>query len=79
MNEILYDTYDKDENPIGIIFAKDCNDLLNKNPNVKYVRGMDIITRKPNWFEVKNNGLHSYSPKLEAHKKEIEIWRSISP
>ena len=70
--DILYDCYDKDESHIGIIFAKDCADLLRKNPRVKYVRGMDAVTRRPNWCEVKETGLYPYRPKIEAHKKESE-------
>lgn len=70
MCDILYDCYDDNENPIGIIFAKDCKDLLQKNANVKYVRGVDAVTRRINWHEVKENGLWPYRPKNEAHKKE---------
>lgn len=71
MNEkILYDCYDENEEPIGLIFAKDCSDLLKINPNVKYVRGIDAATSKPHWHEVKENGLWSYQPKVESHRKE---------
>lgn len=71
MNEkFLYDCYDENEEPIGLIFAKDCSDLLKKNPNVKYVRGIDAATSKPHWHKVKENGLWPYQPKVESHRKE---------
>lgn len=70
-NTIMYDCYDENEMPIGIIFAKNCKELLEINPNVKYVRGMDIITRRPKWHEVKGNGLFPYMPKVEIHKEEV--------
>lgn len=70
MGDILYDCYDENEQPIGIIFANGCKDLLKKNVNVRYVRGMDVVTRRPNWYEVKEDGLFPYQPQNEAHKKE---------
>lgn len=54
---ILYDCYDKDKKNIGIIFAENCTDLLIKNPNVKYVLGLDYFTRQRVWHEVRKNGL----------------------
>lgn len=72
MNNILYDCFDKNEQPIGIIFARDCKDLLQKNPSVKYVRGMDAVTRRPHWHEVTETGLVAYQPKTEAYKKESD-------
>lgn len=57
MNKILYDCYDENKKSIGIIFAENCKDLLFKNPNVKYVLGMDYLTRQPVWHRVKENGL----------------------
>ena len=70
----MYDCYDENENPLGIFFAKDCEELLEKHPNVKYVRGMDAVTRLPIWHEVKENGLFSFKPKKESHRKESD-WR----
>lgn len=72
MSDILYDCYDENEIHIGIIFAKDCKDLLSKNPNVKYVRGIDAVTHKPCWHRVKENGLWTYCPKVNAHKEESD-------
>lgn len=74
MTDVLYDCYDKNERQIGIIFAKNCKDLLDKNSNVKYVRGIDYITRKPQWFEVKEDGLHQYQPKNKIHKEENDWY-----
>ena len=68
--DILYDCYDENEKSIGIIFAKDCADLLSKNPNVKYVRGIDAVTHIPHWHKVERNGLWPYLPKVDAHRKE---------
>ena len=56
-NDILYDCYDKNGKPLGIIFACDCAELLKKNSNVKYVLGFDAIKRQRVWHEVKENGL----------------------
>lgn len=70
--DILYDCYDKEEKHIGIIFAKDCSDLLRKNSEVKYVRGMDAVTRKQNWFEVKETGLWPCTPQNNVLKKMCE-------
>lgn len=57
MRDILYDCYDKEGKPLGIIFASDCATLLKKNSSVKYVLGMDAVTRRRVWHEVKENGL----------------------
>lgn len=72
MQDILYDCYDENEQPIGIIFAKNSTDLLRKNPKVKYVRGIDHVVRLPNWFEVRQDGLWPCQPKMEAHRKESD-------
>lgn len=73
MGDILYDCYDEDERHIGIIFAKDCKELLEKSVNVRYVRGMDVLTRRPNWYQVKVTGLYPYRPQNEFHKTE-SVW-----
>lgn len=70
MKDYMYDCYDENENPLGIFFAKGCKELLQEHPEVKYVRGMDAVTRLPVWHEVKENGLFSYKPKKEKHRKE---------
>lgn len=72
MQDFLYDCYDENEQPIGIIFAEDCEDLLRKNPKVKYVRGLDPVVRLPVWYKVKKDGLWPYLPKIEAHRKESD-------
>lgn len=69
-SEIMYDCYDENEKPIGIIFAKNCRELLEKNSDVRYVRGMDAVTRRPNWHEVTEGGLVPYKPKVESHAEE---------
>ena len=56
-NDILYDCYDENVKPLGIIFAKDCKELLVKQPKVKYVLGMDYLTRERVWHSVEENGL----------------------
>lgn len=56
-NDILYDCYDENVKPLGIIFAKDCKELLVKQPKVKYVLGMDYLTRERVWHRVDKNGL----------------------
>ena len=56
-SDILYDCYDKNFKPLGIVFAQDCKELLKMQPNVKYVLGMDYFTRQRVWHEVKENGL----------------------
>lgn len=56
-NDILYDCYDENVKPLGIVFAKDCKELLVKQPKVKYVLGMDYLTRERVWHRVKENGL----------------------
>ena len=72
MKDYMYDCYDKNENPLGILFAKDCKELLEAHPDVKYVRGMDAVTRLPIWHEVEENGLCPYKPKKENNKKECD-------
>jgi len=68
-NDILYDCYDENVKPLGIIFAKDCKELLMKQPKVKYVLGMDYLTRKRVWHRVKENGLWFISEeKIKAAK-----------
>lgn len=69
---ILYDCYDENEDYIGIIFAENCEDLLNKNPNVFCVRGMEAVTRKPQWFRVFKSGLSPYTPQKESYKEELK-------
>lgn len=71
---ILYDCYDENENPIGLICANNCADLLQKNPNVKYVRGIDAVTYRPQWHRVEKEGLFPYMPKVKAHREECS-WR----
>ena len=44
--------------PVGMIFAKDCKELLQIQPKVKYVLGMDYLTRETTWFEVRETGLY---------------------
>lgn len=56
-NDILYDCYDEAVKPLGIVFAKDCKELLMKQPKVKYVLGMDYLTREKVWHRVEENGL----------------------
>lgn len=56
-NDILYDCYDENVKSLGIVFAKDCKDLLVKQPKVKYVLGMDYLTRERVWHRVEKNGL----------------------
>ena len=41
----MYDCYDKDEKPLGIFFEDGTKELLKHHPDVKYVRGMDAVTR----------------------------------
>lgn len=55
--DYLYDCYDENKKPLGIVFAKDCKELLEKMPDVKYVLGIDYLTRQPTWHRVKKNGL----------------------
>ncbi len=55
--DILYDCYDENRRPLGIVFAKDCKELLKVCPNVKYVLGMDYFTRERKWHEVTEKGL----------------------
>ena len=54
---ILYDCYDENRKSLGIVFAKNCKELLEMMPNVKYVLGMDYFTRNRVWHEVRENGL----------------------
>ena len=56
-NDILYDCYDEAVKPLGIVFAKDCHELLMKQPKAKYVLGMDYLTRERVWHRVEENGL----------------------
>ncbi|MBQ1938039.1 MAG: hypothetical protein II364_03660 [Bacteroidales bacterium] len=57
-HDILYDSYDENMMPVGMIFAKDCKELLQIQPKVKYVLGMDYLTRETTWFEVRETGLY---------------------
>ena len=41
----MYDCYDKDEKPLGIIFEDGTKELLKHHPDVKYVRGIRIKGR----------------------------------
>lgn len=70
MGKYMYDCYDKDEKPLGIFFEDGTKELLEHYPNVKYVRGMDAVTRLPIWHEVRENGLFSYKPKKKNHYDE---------
>lgn len=54
---IFYDCYDENKKFITQVFAKDCSDLLKLVPNVRYVLGMDYVTRRPQWFKVTEHGL----------------------
>lgn len=66
----MYDCYDKDEKLLGIFFEDGTKELLKRHPDVKYVRGMDAVTRLPVWHEVKEDGLFSYKPKEKTHYDE---------
>ena len=70
MGKYMYDCYDKDEKPLGIFFEDGTKELLEHHPDVKYVRGMDAVTRLPVWHEVKEDGLFSYKPKEKTHYDE---------
>lgn len=70
MSKYMYDCYDKDEKPLGIFFSEGTKELLAHHPNVKYVRGIDVVTRLPVWHEVKENGLFSYKPQEKNHYDE---------
>ena len=76
MGDILYDCYDKNGEYIGIIFAVDCADLLRKNPNVKYVFGMDYFTRESKIHEVTEAGLFptpfKYAWELKDKEKSVK-------
>lgn len=74
MNKYMYDCYDKDENHLGIFFETGTKELLAHHPNVKYVRGIDAVTRLPVWHEVKESGLFSYKPKTKNRYDE-QNWR----
>lgn len=54
---IFYDCYDEDKKFITQIFAKGCVDLLERVPNVKYVLGVDYLTRRAQWMRVDQNGV----------------------
>lgn len=60
----------KDEKLLGIFFEDGTKELLKHHPDVKYVRGMDAVTRLPVWHEVKEDGLFSYKPKEKTHYDE---------
>ena len=66
----MYDCYDKDEKPLGIFFEDGTKELLKHHPDVKYVRGMDAVTRLPVWHEEREDGLFSYKPKKKNHYDE---------
>lgn len=57
MKDILYDCYDENRRSIGIIFARDCKELIEKCPNVAYVLGLDYLTHQRVWHRVRENGL----------------------
>ena len=73
MGDILYDCYDENGNHIDIIFAKDCADLLYKNPKVKYVQGMDYLTRRSTIHKVTERGLF---PTPYRHGWEVDKSKS---
>lgn len=54
---IFYDCYDNNKKFITQVFAKDCAHLLQLVPNVKYVIGIDYLTRRAKWMEVKPQGV----------------------
>ncbi len=72
MNKYMYDCYDKDEKPLGIFFENGTKELLKHHPDVKYVKGIDAVTRLPVWHKVKENGLFPCIP-----KKKIIIMSKI--
>lgn len=57
MDKIFYDCYDKNKCFISQVFAKNCADLLQIVPNVKYVIGIDYVTHRAKWMEVSTQGL----------------------
>lgn len=75
-NKIPYNCYDENEEFIATIYAENCKELLEINPNIKYVRGIDFVTKRPKWHEVREDGLFPYMPKVEAHRKEASCHRS---
>lgn len=74
MSKYIYDCYDKDEKPLGIFFSEGTKELLAHHPNVKYVRGIDAVTRLPVWHKVQENGLFPYKPQRKNHYNE-QNWR----
>ena len=57
MNKYMYDCYDKERKSLGIFFEEGTKELLEHHPDVKYVKGMDAVTRCPVWHKVEENGL----------------------
>lgn len=55
--DYLYECYDENKRILGIVPAEDCKELLKKVPSVKYVRGIDYVTHREVWHEVKETGL----------------------
>jgi hypothetical protein len=70
IGKYMYDCYDNDEKPLGILFEDGTKELLEHHPDVKYVKGMDAVTRLPVWYEVREDGLFSYIPKENSHYDE---------
>lgn len=51
MNKYMYDCYDKERKSLGIFFEAGTKELLEHHPNVKYIKGIDAVTRCPVWHE----------------------------
>lgn len=47
MKKYMYDCYDKERKSLGIFFEEGTKELLEHHPDVKYVKGMDAVTRLP--------------------------------
>ena len=56
-NMIFYDCYDENKKFITQVFARDCVHLLQLVPDVKYVLGIDYVTRRAQWMKVDPQGL----------------------
>ena len=74
-DDILYDCYDENVNSLGIIFAKDCKELLEKEPRVKYVLGLDYFTRERKWHVVTERWLEHTTKPEQILKQRYEINR----
>lgn len=70
MKQYMYDCYNEHEQHLGIFFENGTAELLYNHPDVKYVRGMDAVTRRPTWSRVEKNGLFPYMPKVKTHYDE---------